>query len=74
MKPKTKKLIRILFIGTGFLLAGMLINFIPTWNLESPNMNVLRGKTVRGFESPLLRHVGASLVLVPASFLNRSHK
>lgn len=43
MKPKTKKFIRILFISTGFLLAGMLINFIPTWNLESPNMNVLRG-------------------------------
>ena len=34
MKPKTKKLIRILFIGTGFLLADMLINFIPTWNLD----------------------------------------
>lgn len=43
MKTKTKKRILIILIGTGFLLVGIIINFIPTWNLKTKDMNVLSG-------------------------------
>lgn len=43
MTAKTKRHIFILLIGIGFLLAGILINFIPTWNLKTTDMNVLYG-------------------------------
>lgn len=40
---KTKRSVLIIFTGTGFLLAGIIINFIPTWNLKTAGMEVLRG-------------------------------
>lgn len=40
---KTKKCVLIILMGTGFLLAGILINFIPTWNLKTTDMNLLNG-------------------------------
>lgn len=43
MKTKSKKRISIILIGVGFLLVGMLINFIPTWNLKNTDMEMLRG-------------------------------
>lgn len=46
MKPRTKKTISIFLMGTGILLAGMMINFIPTWQLETTDMKVLRGEWI----------------------------
>lgn len=46
MKAKTKKRTVIFLLGTGFLLAGILINFIPTWNLKTADMSVLSGDWV----------------------------
>lgn len=46
MRTKTKKGILIILWGMGFLFAGMVINFIPTWNLETADMNVLSGDWV----------------------------
>lgn len=43
MKTKTKKCILAIFIGIGFLLIGIMINFIPAWNLKTKDMNVLSG-------------------------------
>lgn len=46
MTTKTKRRIWGIFIGTGILLVGLLINFIPTWNLQTKGMNVLRGEWI----------------------------
>ena len=46
MTTKTKKHILILFIGIGFLLSGIAVNFIPTWNLETKDMRKLNGDWV----------------------------
>lgn len=43
MNTKTKRRILIILIGIGFLLVGIIINFIPTWNLKTKDMNVLSG-------------------------------
>ena len=43
MRPKVKKWISIFLVGAGPLLVGMMINFIPTWNLKTPDMHVLSG-------------------------------
>lgn len=43
MNTKTKKRILIILTGIGFLLVGIIINFIPTWNLKTKDMNVLSG-------------------------------
>ena len=43
MKTKTKKCVFIISTGIIFLLAGIMINFIPTWNLKTADMNVLSG-------------------------------
>lgn len=43
MKTKTRKCI---LIGMGFVLIGVIINFLPTWNLKTANMNVLNGDWV----------------------------
>ncbi|MDE5803847.1 MAG: hypothetical protein K2I22_13145 [Lachnospiraceae bacterium] len=43
MKIKTKKCVFIISTGIIFLLAGIMINFIPTWNLKTADMNVLSG-------------------------------
>lgn len=43
MNTKIKKCILIILIGAGVLLAGIIINFIPTWNLKTTDMNVLNG-------------------------------
>lgn len=43
MKAEHKKRILIIIIGIGFLLVGMMINFIPTWNLKTADMNMLSG-------------------------------
>lgn len=40
---KSKRSVLIIFMGTGLLLAGIIINFIPTWNLKTAGMEVLRG-------------------------------
>ena len=45
MKTKAKKGVKrvffIILMVTGFLSAGAIINFIPTWNLKTADMNVL---------------------------------
>ena len=46
MKAKTKKCILVILIGIGFLLVGMVINSIPTWNLKTKDMNLLSGDWV----------------------------
>lgn len=46
MKTKRKKRVIIISIGAGFLLAGFIINFIPTWTLKTADMYVLRGDWV----------------------------
>lgn len=46
MTAKTKRHIFILLIGIGILLAGILMNFIPTWNLKTTDMNVFHGDWV----------------------------
>lgn len=43
MKKKTKKCILIILAAVGCLLAGIIINFIPTWNLKTTNMDMLSG-------------------------------
>lgn len=43
MKTKAKKRILIILMGVGFLLLGFIINFIPTWNLKTTDMNLLSG-------------------------------
>ncbi|MCI9526942.1 MAG: hypothetical protein HFH37_08495 [Lachnospiraceae bacterium] len=43
MRTKVKKWISIFLVGAGSLLVGMMINFIPTWNLKTPDMHVLSG-------------------------------
>lgn len=40
---KTKKGFVIILLGIGFVLGGFIINFIPTWNLKTTGMNLLRG-------------------------------
>ena len=47
MKTKTKKRIIIILAGIGILVAGgVIINFIPTWNLRTADMNMLSGDWV----------------------------
>ena len=46
MKQKTKKYALIILMGIGFLLIGIIINFIPTWNLKTADMNILCGDLV----------------------------
>lgn len=46
MKTKTKKIVLIILIVIGFLLLGIIINFIPAWNLKTADMNVLSGNWV----------------------------
>lgn len=43
MKAKIKKRAFIVLMGIGLVLAGIIINFIPTWNLKTADMNVLHG-------------------------------
>lgn len=43
MKTKAKKYI---LLGMGVVLIGVIINFLPTWNLKSANMNLLNGDWV----------------------------
>lgn len=43
MKSKTKKRVMIILMGIGFLVSAVTINFIPTWNLKTADMNVLSG-------------------------------
>ena len=43
MMSKSKRRVFIICMGTGLLLAGIIINFIPTWNLKTAGMEVLRG-------------------------------
>lgn len=45
-KKRLKKVILIILMGTGFLFAGVIINFIPTWNLKTADMNMLNGDWV----------------------------
>ena len=43
MKSKTKRRVMIILMGIGFLVSAVTINFIPTWNLKTADMNVLSG-------------------------------